>query len=116
MNKSELIKKIIEEYSFKNQKEKNPESCPCYTEGVCHKLPEKELICLLCLCPEYQVELRHEDGTCKIKSPLGKWFHHSSHPNRKIWDCSDCSIPHTKNYVERYLERLSEGEFGKLVK
>ena len=116
MNKSELIKKIIDEYSFKNQKEKNPNSCPCYNGTRCHDLPDEKLICLLCLCPEYQVELRHDDGTCKIKSSLGKWFYHPAHPNGKIWDCSDCSIPHTKDYVEKYLEKLGEEELKRLMK
>ncbi len=106
MKKNDLIRKILEKYTFKKRKKENEDSCPCYNGTKCHDLSDEELICLFCLCPEYQYDLEHIEGGCKIDG-IGKWFYHNAHPTGRIWDCSDCSIPHTKEYVNKYLNNLS---------
>ena len=93
------IQRVIEEFDFENQKEKNPDRCPCYKNKKCHEV--EELNCFLCYCPEYDNSL--EEGGCKISSQKGKWFVKG---DKKIWDCSDCEHPHKKEIVEKYLRRL----------
>ncbi|MFH1608249.1 MAG: cysteine-rich small domain-containing protein [archaeon] len=93
------INKIIREFDFENQKEKNPEDCVCFKEGKCHDV--EELNCFLCYCPEYDNGI--EEGGCKINSSKGKWF---IKDGIKIWDCSDCDYPHRNEFVEKYLRRF----------
>ena len=106
MDKIELITKIIDENRLVNKREKDPDSCPCYNGTKCHNhASDYEMICLLCVCPEYRKDL--VEGGCKIHNPNGKWFYHRDLPEGKIWDCSDCELPHTEEYVRNYLEKLS---------
>jgi len=108
MNKSELIKQIIENNRYINKKKENPESCPCYNSNKCHNLDDDKLICFFCLCPEYNT--KSVEGGCNINSKKGKWFEHSSHPTGRIWDCSDCNTPHTEGYVKKFLDLFSISE------
>ena len=103
MNKKTIIKEIIDNYRFSTHKKKFPNSCPCYTSKKCHDLPDEELICFFCLCPEY--DKGTQEGSCRINSKKGKWFYHDKLEKGKIWDCSDCEIPHTEANVRKILER-----------
>jgi len=107
MGKKELISKIISENRFKTRKEKDPNSCPCYNGNKCHDMNDYELICLLCVCPEYKRNPNNLEGGCKINSSFGKWFYHEDLPTGRIWDCSDCKLPHAEGFVKNYLEKLS---------
>ena len=98
----EHINKIVKAFSFENRS-KNSGECPCYKEGKkCHDLPS--LNCFFCYCPEYNSEI--VEGGCKINSPKGKWFFDERLPKGKIWDCSDCDIPHNEETVRKYLRKL----------
>ncbi len=98
----EHIDKIIKEFGFYNRKLKNSEECICYKEGKpCHNISEDELNCFLCYCPEYRIDI--EEGGCKINSPGGKWLINEKLPVGKIWDCSDCEIPHREEIVRKKL-------------
>jgi dUTP pyrophosphatase len=97
------IQKIIKEFNFLNRKNKYPNECPCYTNKICHNLPEEKLNCFLCYCPEYKSEI---EGGCKINNPNGKWLFNEKLPKGKIWDCSDCDYPHREEIVEKYLKRI----------
>ena len=111
----ELIAKIINENRLANRKKENPNSCPCYNGAKCHSdVNDYEMICLLCVCPEYKKDLF--EGGCNVNSPDGKWFYHRDLPEGKIWDCSDCETPHTEKYVRNYLEKLSMGELDQIKK
>lgn len=106
MNRNNLINQIIEENRLSARKKADPHSCPCYNGTRCHNSSsDYEMICLLCICPEYNQST--EEGRCKINQPKGKWFYHKNLPTGRIWDCSDCGLPHTEKYVRDYLERLS---------
>ena len=96
------IKKIVEEFDFENQKKKNPEKCPCYSKEKCHEI--SELNCFLCYCPEY--DNTKKEGGCRRGSEKGKWLFNEKLPAGKIWDCSNCSYPHKKEIVEKYLKSV----------
>lgn len=99
------IDRILKEFRFSNRKEKFPDECPCYVEGKCHaSIPDEELNCFLCFCPEYDYIL--EEGGCKISNTKGKWYFDKRLPKGKIWDCSDCEHPHREEVVKKYLRRL----------
>ena len=99
------INLIIKEFNFNNRKQKNPNECPCYSQNKpCHKIPEEKLNCFFCYCPNY--DLTKEEGGCKINNPKGKWFFSDKLPKSKIWDCSDCDIPHEEEFVKQKLKKL----------
>ena len=102
----ENIPKIIEETSFQVRSKKHTEECLYYSKGKpCNDI--EEFNCFFCPCPEYKSEI--DEGGCKINCIFGKW--HSPYPNsqsRRVWDCSDCSVPHFPQYVEQYLKQNME--------
>ena len=99
------INLIIKEFNFKNRKAKHPTECPCYLQNKpCHNLPEEELNCFLCYCPEY--DLTKQEGGCKINNPKGKWLFNEKLLKSKIWDCSNCDYPHRPEIVKMYLMKL----------
>ena len=119
--KSDLIEKIIDENRLTNRKKENPNACPCYEGKRCHNtLSDDEMICLFCICPEYNK--KNTEGGCNLKEPRnlwnskGKWFYHPAHLTGRIWDCSDCTIPHTEKFVEKYLNKLTIPQLKKLEK
>ena len=106
MRKQKLINYLIEENRLINRKKQNPDSCPCYDGTRCHNgLDDYHLVCLLCICPEYNRAI--DEGGCNLNSQDGKWFYDPNLPRGKIWDCSDCKLPHTEEFVRSYLEKLS---------
>jgi len=116
--KQELIKTIIEKYTFSNKKKTDPDFCPCYnTPGwkKCHSLEDDNLICVFCYCPEYQQDMEIPEGKCNLGSLDGVYFHHKNLPPKGIWDCSDCEIPQTKNFVSNYLKRFSEEKLKRIL-
>ena len=73
MNKAKLIEKIIDENRLVNRKKVDENSCPCYNETRCHNgADDYEMICLLCVCPEYDRSPNNLEGGCKINNPNGK--------------------------------------------
>lgn len=84
--------------------------CPCYETSIqCHT-EVKDLNCLLCNCPNYEVDLftseKNEDmfiGRCKANSKKGKYYSPPQFPEVKIWDCSNCLAYHHPRAVAKYL-------------
>jgi Zn-finger protein len=106
MDKNELINYLIEKNRLPNRREQDPNSCPCYNGTRCHNgLGDDEMICLLCVCPEYNRTV--EEGGCNINGRDGKWFYNRNLPQGRIWDCSECRIPHTENFIRNYLKKFS---------
>ena len=121
----ENIPQLIEATSFRRRSVREPEACPCYEKGKpCH--PEvKDLNCFLCACPDYlQIpqglsgpDLESQrildslnqnekiEGGCATLNNKGKWYKDKNLPLGKIWDCSDCTIPHSPIYTENYLRK-----------
>lgn len=98
---------ILKQTSFKKLKNSGEKYCPCYFQESCHpEIPEEELNCLFCYCPEYDNSV--EEGGCKLENPLGKgkWFFHDNLSQGKVWDCSDCEWPHRKENVKNYLRKF----------
>jgi Zn-finger protein len=120
IRKSDLIKEIIKENRLTNRIKQDSDSCPCYNGTRCHNLPDYEMICLLCVCPEYNKN--SPEGGCNLDEPRnlwnskGKWFYHENILTGKIWDCSDCNLPHTKKYVEYYLNQFSTKQLEEVKK
>ena len=98
------IHRILDDFDFRKRKETHPLECPCYTSNGCHD--SGNLNCFLCYCPEYNHNIL--GGGCKIGNPQGKgkWLFNSHLPEGKIWDCSDCTYPHSKEIAERYLKKM----------
>jgi len=90
------IDKILEGFTFAKRKV-HRNLCKCYRiDKPCHSMPENELNCCLCYCPYYP-----KDGSpCKIEGNKGKYI---PSKDKKVWDCSDCTINHTKEFIEKYL-------------
>jgi len=108
----DLVKKTIEkrveiilsEFSFKTRQKRNKEECSCYSQNKpCHELTPGRLNCFFCLCPEY--DNSKKEGGCKIGNPeeKGKVF---NYPGGTVWDCSNCTYPHRKNNIRKYLNRI----------
>ncbi len=102
MNITNHVNKIVEEYRFEVRSKKNPNECPCYTSKPCHDMPD--LNCFLCYCPNYDTE--KIIGGCKINHPNGKWHYNELLPEKKIFDCSDCTYPHSEIIIKKYLNEL----------
>lgn len=106
----ENIPIIIEETSFRVRSQKYPGKCPYYNDdpinkrkkGPCH-IEVIDLNCFLCACPEYKND--RQEGGCNLQCILGKWYENPNLPLKKIWDCSNCGVPHFPNFVKDYLER-----------
>ena len=94
---------IIEYFDFENMVEKENDFCPLYKEPKkCHDM--ESLNCYLCACPNFRFD---EEGLgeyndskilskCEInngKKFAGKGVIHQ--------DCSSCSVPHHKSYIEK---------------
>jgi Zn-finger protein len=97
------IDSIIESHRFEIRSRADPSVCPCYImQEQCHIM--ENLNCFLCYCPWYDTST--PIGGCQRNSPDGKWFEHERLPQKKIWDCSDCTYPHTEDVVKEHLEKI----------
>ncbi|MDD5193272.1 MAG: cysteine-rich small domain-containing protein [Candidatus Nanoarchaeia archaeon] len=98
----ENIPRIIEETSFDRRSQNHPDECPYYKTGKPCVSDVLDFNCFLCACPEF--DSKKDEGGCRINHPLGKWHYPYLHSaSGRVWDCSDCSIPHFPVYVEQYL-------------
>lgn len=92
------IDKILKDFVFSKRKITNKTDCTCYINNKpCHDIKESELNCYLCYCPNYP----RDENPCKAEGNKGKYILNKT---QKIWDCSDCTINHTKEFIESYLK------------
>ncbi len=101
---------ILKEFDFEKRRKEYPEECPCNGIGPCHNI--EDLNCFFCYCPAY--DLSKPEGGCKIGNPQGKgkWFERLGHEvSDRIWDCGECTYPHQKKIIRKYLWRLFTGQF-----
>lgn len=103
-------KEIIEYFVFENMVEKEPDFCLLYKEKKkCHNV--EYLNCLFCACPHFSFNdkgLRKEGDVivkseCKIDSKNGGKF---VYENVEHQDCSNCHVPHTKQFVTKNITSL----------
>ncbi len=97
---------IIEYFDFDNMVKMENDFCPLYKEPKkCHDM--ESLNCYLCACPNFHFndEVIGEYNDSKILSKCdinngekfaGKGVIHQ--------DCSSCSVPHHKAYVEKHFD------------
>jgi Zn-finger protein len=121
IKKTGLIKKIINENRLTSRIKQDSNSCPCYHGTRCHNhLSDYNMICLLCVCPEYKKD--NLEGGCNLdesknfKDSKGKWFYNQNLPMGKIWDCTECYLPHTGKFVKNYLNQFSMEQLEELKK
>ena len=97
---------IIDYFLFENMVEKEPDFCLLYAnKQKCHDL--KALNCYLCACPHFRFNdagLSVEEGVtcksvCSIHSKKSGVF---VYENVAHLDCSACSVPHTKAYINKH--------------
>ncbi len=102
LNKDE----IIDYFEYENLKKNEPSFCPLFAKNKkCHNI--KYLNCYLCGCPNFRfkdVGFKKEDNKilysyCYINSKDGKKFINESAVHQ---NCSDCIIPHLKEYIKKY--------------
>lgn len=97
---------VIEYFDFENMKIKEKDFCPLYSENKkCHDM--ESLNCYICACPNFRFDdkgiKRVEENTqfsfCSIDSKDGRQGVYGEAIHQ---DCSGCSVPHHKAYVEKH--------------
>jgi len=110
---------IIDYFDFENMKEKERDFCPLYAKNKkCHEM--QELNCYLCACPNFRfndagfknVDGKTEFSYCSIASKDGKQGIYGDAIHQ---DCSQCSVPHHRSYVEKHFH-LEWAEIMKVCK
>lgn len=87
---------IIEYFRYDNMIHCEPEFCPLYKENrKCHKIDD--LNCFLCGCPNFRIyNQEFKKSGCAISSGKEKITSTGIHQ-----DCSNCTIPHQNNFIEK---------------
>ena len=93
---------IIEYFLYENMITNEPTFCLLYKENKkCHDM--KDLNCYLCACPEFRLqEKKKEKSYCFINSKFGTTCKANDEVHQ---DCSDCLIPHKKQYITKMFNR-----------
>jgi Zn-finger protein len=91
---------VIEYFDFENMVKNEPDFCPLYkTNTKCHDI--ENLNCYLCACPHFKVQ--ETQSICSINCKDGSSM---TAPDGYVHqDCSNCYIPHKKEYVKNYFNR-----------
>ena len=99
---------IIKYFEFENMVEKEGDFCPLYAEGKkCHDT--EYLNCYLCACPNFRFSdegIETNGGKtkysfCAIDSKEGAL---ATYGDAIHQDCSRCTVPHAKRYVEEHFD------------
>jgi len=97
---------IIDYFDFENMQVKERDFCPLYTENKkCHDM--EQLNCYLCSCPNFRfndtgikkVAEKTQFSYCSIESKDGR---QGVYGEKIHQDCSKCSVPHHRSYVEKH--------------
>jgi len=99
---------MIDYFDFEAMIHHEPDFCPLYKEQKkCHEL--ESLNCYLCACPNFrfndegfdQVDDKTRYSFCDIESKDGKV---GIYGDKIHQDCSQCTVPHHRSYVEKHFE------------
>ncbi len=106
---------IIAYFDFDNMVKNEPDFCPLYREKneegrvgkKCHDM--QQLNCYLCACPNFRF---NDDGLEKIgeKTLYSNCAIDSKEGAQGIYgdaihqDCSNCTVPHHRSYVEKHYD------------
>jgi hypothetical protein len=106
LTKGYTKEQIIEYFDFENMVKEENDFCPLYKEPKkCHEM--ESLNCYLCACPNFRFDDRgiEEYNSSKILSKCtinnGAKFAGDGVIHQ---DCSSCSVPHHKAYVEKHFD------------
>jgi hypothetical protein len=97
---------IVEYFDFENMKKHERDFCPLYAKDKkCHEIDL--LNCYLCACPNFrfndeglkQVDNATQFSFCAIDSKDGRQGVYGTKIHQ---DCSQCSVPHHKEYVMKH--------------
>ncbi len=93
---------IIEYFLYENMIKNEPSFCLLYIENKkCHEI--KDLNCYLCACPEFRLQ---EEKKVKSYCSINSKFSATCKANDEVHqDCSDCLIPHKKQYIKKVFDR-----------
>lgn len=100
---------IIEYFKFENMVKNEPDFCPLYKDNKkCHNI--ENLQCYLCACPHFRfsdsgIENENEKilySFCSINSKKGSKFENKNCIHQ---DCSNCLIPHKKQYIKKHFDK-----------
>lgn len=100
---------VIAYFDYENMKKHESDFCLLYKDNKkCHEM--ENLNCYLCACPHFRFDdkgFEKKNGKtifsfCSIESKKGKLFESE---NAIHQDCSDCLIPHKKNYIKKVFNR-----------
>lgn len=90
---------IIDYFDYDNMKEKETDFCVLYGKNQkCHDM--KDLNCYLCACPNFRVTTSR--SFCNINSKDGSSI---VRPEFTHQDCSNCTVPHQKSFVEKCFDK-----------
>lgn len=101
-------KEIIAYFVFENMVEKEPEFCVLYAnKQKCHDVTY--LNCYLCACPHFRfndegLKIQNDciiKSACVVDSKKSALFVHEGIGHL---DCSRCTIPHTKAFIEKHFD------------
>ena len=106
LNQGYTKEEIVNYFKYENMLKNEYEFCPLYKEGKkCHTM--EDLNCYLCACPNFRfddagidmVDGKKRYSLCSINSKDGAAgvYGEKIHQN-----CSNCTIPHTKEYVMQH--------------
>lgn len=96
---------IIEYFDFETMVKEEPDFCPLYAENKkCHEM--ETLNCYLCACPNFRfddkgikkVDENTQYSFCAIESKDGM---QGVYGDKIHQDCSKCTVPHHKSYIEK---------------
>jgi Zn-finger protein len=91
LNKGLNQDEIIEYFEYENLKLNESEFCILFAQNKkCHNM--QKLNCYLCACPNFRFTTN--SSYCAINSKDGTKIN-NTHQN-----CTNCTIPHHKNYIE----------------
>jgi Zn-finger protein len=108
LSKNYTKEQIIDYFEFDNMVKKENDFCPLYVDNKkCHDM--KKLNCYLCACPNFrfndsgikQIDKNTQYSFCNIGSKEGR---QGIYGDKIHQDCSNCTIPHAKSYVEKYFD------------
>ncbi|MEA1915894.1 MAG: hypothetical protein U9N42_00015 [Campylobacterota bacterium] len=100
---------VIEHFVYENMQKNEPTFCPLYEKNEkCHEL--KELNCYLCGCPNFRfddngyelIDNKKLMSRCNINSKDGEQF---ITPSAIHQNCTNCTIPHHKEYIKKLFSR-----------
>jgi len=108
LTKNYSKEQIIEYFDFENMLKKENDFCLLYKDNKkCHNI--ESLNCYLCACPNFRfsdegikkVDSNTQYSLCSIDSKNGR---QGIYGEKIHQDCSNCTVPHHKNYVEKHFD------------